>query len=792
MQSATAGLNFSVSNLQYDANGNITRMNQFGWKGTGSECIDSLRYNYFSGSNRLMNVYDFRQDSATRLGDFRYSKYHTQSKSHNSTVDYHYDANGNMVTDKNKDIGRGAASLRGIRYNYLNLPEEITVYAGATQKGKIIYTYDAAGSKLQKRVTEVGKPDKVTLYLGGMVFQEDSLQFLGHAEGRTRFVAVQGASPAKFEDDYFIKDHLGNVRMVLTEEIQAQTYPELNFEGTAGQAAVQLQDGYWENKTGGSINVASSRISRPANFGTSSTNGSFVMSVKKSQGAIGAAKLLKVMSGDRIHTKIDYYYTTANTNNSGANGLNSLLANLPTALSGSAQAGQLIKEASGTLSGALAANAGLAAFLNEPNNSSGSNQAPKAYLNVLFFDEQFKFDEASSGIFPVAYSPNSKQTISRIASDALQAGKNGYVYVYFSNESETMLYFDNFLLTHEKGRILEETHYYPFGLAMAGVSSKGVGKIENKIKFNGGNELQSKEFSDGSGLELYDANFRMLDPQLGRFWQADPLADFSVGLSPYNFGSNNPISRLDPWGLKDTTINGETMQRDPDLPTVTITPQKKAASWGGFYWPSYSKKEVSAWRKERFTYNRRRDAGQAVIQGGESPLYMNNLSSFKRRFEAEEDGRKMSLGAIGIMSAPAIMMAAPIAGTAINKALVTTFGRAFVRNAAINLLQNGGDHKKMDFFDITVNTFNPFNRLGGIIGVAGVNSLVDYTPFADGQRQLNYLGNGKNIGQTSLDFSFGAFSGGAGTIFGSGSSTATIVDIVTGNASRQAQEIIKD
>ncbi len=156
------------------------------------------------------------------------------------------------------------------------------------------------------------------------------------------------------------------------------------------------------------------------------------MSVKKSQGAIGAAKLLKVMSGDRIHTKIDYYYTTANTNNSGANGLNSLLAHSATALSGSAQVGQLIKEASGTLSGALAANAGLAAFLNEPNNSSGSNQAPKAYLNVLFFDEQFKFDEASSGIFPVAYSPNSQQTISRIASDALEAGKN--VYVYFSNE----------------------------------------------------------------------------------------------------------------------------------------------------------------------------------------------------------------------------------------------------------------------------------------------------------------------------------------------------------------------
>ena len=309
----TAGLDFTVNNLQYDANGNITRMNQYGWKGgAGSVMIDELRYNYLPNSNKLRNVYDFQQDPHSKLGDFKYSVNYIQNKSHNLTQDYWFDANGNMVTDRNKEIGNSVQP--GIVYNHLNLPEQITVYNGVgILKGNIYYTYDAAGNKLKKRVVEVSQPEKTTLYLGAAIYENDELQFIAHPEGRTRFIKAEGSNPAKFEDDYFIKDHLGNVRMVLTEEEKIDGYPELSFEGTAGQPEVQLQDGYWEDKTGASINVAAVRTARPGGFGTSGTNGSYVSSIKKSQGAIGAAKLLKVMAGDRIHTSIDYYYTAANT-----------------------------------------------------------------------------------------------------------------------------------------------------------------------------------------------------------------------------------------------------------------------------------------------------------------------------------------------------------------------------------------------------------------------------------------------------------------------------------------------
>jgi RHS repeat-associated protein len=180
---------------------------------------------------------------------------------------------------------------------------------------------------------------------------------------------------------------------------------------------------------------------------------------------------------------------------------------------------------------------GISGLLNRQNYSAIK---PKAYVNWILFDEQFKYVNEGIGFDQVGSDEEFKTHFLA----GLQVPKNGYLYIYVSNETPNVdVFFDNLQVTHVRGPLLEETHYYPFGLTMAGISSKAAGKLENRFKYNG------IELNEDLGLNTYDAFFRNLDPQIGRWWQIDPRPTDYISL--YSSMNNNPIINSDPLG--DTT-----------------------------------------------------------------------------------------------------------------------------------------------------------------------------------------------------------------------------------------------
>lgn len=187
--------NFSMPNLSYDKNGNITNLQRNGKQGESFGIIDNLSYNY--SGNRLLGVTDGVNGNED-IGDFR---------DNGSNTDYTYWNDGALKSDANKGIS-------SIEYDtYLQKVKQVNF-----SNGNWVKFFYGIGGMLIKRTNSLGD---IWAYTPKAIYKNGVLYQISQSEGRILFVA--GVWVYEFE----YRDHQNNLRVAFKADgnklVQSQT-----------------------------------------------------------------------------------------------------------------------------------------------------------------------------------------------------------------------------------------------------------------------------------------------------------------------------------------------------------------------------------------------------------------------------------------------------------------------------------------------------------------------------------------------------------------------------------------
>lgn len=183
------------------------------------------------GTSSLQKCYRFGYDALSRLVSAVYSE---GLSAGSCSETYSYDRNGNMMSSvrngetvaltmsgnritsaggtsfvydsKGRETSGGYGTVRSTQYNLLDLPQRHTIGGGITT---VDYSYGADGRKVQEKVTS-GTSVTTRDYVGEFLYEGGILKRIFFDGG---YVDMTALNPVYV---FFLRDHLGSVRSVVT------------------------------------------------------------------------------------------------------------------------------------------------------------------------------------------------------------------------------------------------------------------------------------------------------------------------------------------------------------------------------------------------------------------------------------------------------------------------------------------------------------------------------------------------------------------------------------------------
>ncbi|MBD0402844.1 RHS repeat-associated core domain-containing protein [Flammeovirga sp. EKP202] len=311
---------------------------------------------------------------------------------------------------------------------------------------------------------------------------------------------VSHSEGLEFVHEYHYKDHLGNLRVAVRPN---SVYLE-NFDDNTS-----IFDNADQNRV--ALNSYSPQHSQ--------------LLTGEEGKSIGASITLAVKEGETFTASVLSKYYSSSSDNSQT--------------TQTSQVGTTTVGTAGETSGQAVQSTGMSMpILTAGSDSQGDAEA---YIKVSFKDsegnnvgnDQIKFVST-----PMQWEELKLEETTPVTATQVEIG-------IFNDTEGYNVYFDD-LKIEFNDYIVQENHYYPFGMNMAGIEKEGT--PDHKFQYNGKEKQEEIGFID-YGARHYDAS-------LGRWFVVDPLAEKMRRHSVYNYAFDNPIRFIDPDGQSpDDIIN---------------------------------------------------------------------------------------------------------------------------------------------------------------------------------------------------------------------------------------------